>query len=286
MDDYIKKIDNFNNSLKYIDIIEDNMFCDNNSIVINYPEIITSYNEFYLLNDTEDEPMATMPLKEFSTEDMDELDDDFKFLDFLLNEEKQEPITLNEIYAEFYGRGESIDIKSSTDYNNLQFCYYCKNNMVLPNTEIHNFLNTHMSFKKNSKYLNMVFRLCPNIFRNYNVMENKYIRNYILEYLNIKETYYNNLQKNSFTDFDIMCQYETKTVYNSHIYENLFYQPKLEYSDYIKCDSCKNYICPIHNYLSNCLFRDCNFCTKKWSICGWCKGDFNEEIGCKYIHKI
>ena len=101
MDDYIKKIDNFNNSLKYIDIIEDNMFCDNNSIVINYPEIITSYNEFYLLNDTEDEPMATMPLKEFSTEDMDELDDDFKFLDFLLNEENQEPITLNEIYAEF-----------------------------------------------------------------------------------------------------------------------------------------------------------------------------------------
>jgi hypothetical protein len=226
--------------------------------------------------------------------------DDADFMDFILNETSGPP-DIEKMYRETYECDESYEIKHSSNYNNHHFCFYCKNHMVIPEYEICTFLECHMishqdnitnntAFKKYSKYLLLVFRLRPSIFLSHNVMENKYIKNYILDFLGIKDKYTNKSEGRTLMDFEILNQYEAKNSnrgnFNSHIFEILFYQPKLDFIDYIKCDSCKNYLCPMHIYLANCVYKKCEICNeKKWTICGWCKPNFNEAIACKYIHK-
>ena len=216
-------------------------------------------------------------------------DDFFELINILEpTNEYENDINLKNILINFYEREEDIEIKNSINYDNGHFCFYCKNYMVLPEYEIINFSNFHLKQKKYSKYLMLVFRLCPNIFSYECVMENKYLRNYIHKYLNLEEVEFTDPNEKMLKELVIYSQYEIKTKKcdSSHIYENLFHQPNLKYIDYLKCDSCKNYVCPMHIYLSKFNFRDCNICkTKKWSICGWCKYDFNQELACKYIHQ-
>jgi hypothetical protein len=192
-----------------------------------------------------------------------------------------------DIYKSFYERPEQEEIYKSSNFNNQFFCHYCKNYLVLAEAEIALFLNLHITLNKNYKYLILVFRLCPNIFLNYDIMMNKYLRRYIFNYLNLSdETFYNNADK-YFYNIIILNQYFSiiNKSTNSHIFENLFHQPNLKYEDYLKCDSCKNYMCPKHMYLSNCYFAKCKICkSNNWTICGWCKPNFNEEYACEYIH--
>jgi hypothetical protein len=220
--------------------------------------------------------------------------------------------THEEICKIFYERDdtEREDLKreiSERDYSNESFCAYCKSHQVLPDFEIYNFMDKHLMTDSNitKKYLIMIFRLRPDIFFNYDVLSNKHLRKYILSYLRM-----NNISiehDGACTDVDKVCKFDlgdpremffrnTKIMnqyyskvfgsVNAYVYENLFHQPNLKFEDYLKCDSCKNYMCPKHIYLSNCYFGTCNYCkVRNWSICGWCKPGFNEYFACKYLHK-
>lgn len=226
---------------------------------------------------------------EVNEDEFSEVNED-EFFELINNLEatNKNDIDLENILVNFYEKEEDVEIKKSINYDNQHFCFYCKNYMVLPECEIINFLNYHLTQKKYSKYLMLVFRLCPNIFSYQYVMLNKYLRKHIHNYLNLEEIEFNDRNEKMLKELVILCQYEikTKNFNSSYIYENLFYQPNLKYIDYLKCDSCKNYVCPMHVYLSKFNFRECNICKiKKWSICGWCKYNFNEELACKYIHQ-
>jgi len=204
--------------------------------------------------------------------------------DFLIKHE--------EMCKQFYERDEDLVNKKCVDYSNECFCHYCRNYEVLPDVEVHNFLNKYLILNTNInvKYLILVFRLRPDIFSNYDIMMNKYLKKYILSYLNIKDENSNNIfMKNSeeslFKNTEILSFMRASNSINEHTFENLFHQSNLKYTDYIKCDSCKNYMCPKHIYLSNCYYAKCKICNvKSWTICGWCKPGFNEVYACKYLH--
>jgi len=318
-----KKYKITDDKLEKKDFIKEETSIKNNLIKINYPgenilynninmfkeinsDVISCSSDFFENNLNKSENYVENKLKRtkksvelLNTENIiSKVDDNLKteddFFELINNleptNEFENDINFKNILINFYEKEEDIEIKNSTNYDNGHFCFYCKNYMVLPDYEIINFLNFHLTQKKYSKYLILVFRLCPNIFSYQLVMENKYLRNYIHNYLNLEEVEFNDPNEKMIKELIIYSQYEIKTknsrCNSSHIYENLFYQSNLKYIDYVKCDSCKNYLCPMHIYLSKFNFRDCNICkTKKWSICGWCKYDFNEELACKYIHQ-
>ena len=207
--------------------------------------------------------------------------DDFIFYDDNKNNSNETIIDAKyrELYSNIYFE---VRLNVFSSHKNMNFCFFCKNYMVVPNYEIFNFLTKHLSLNKYSKYLIIVFRLQPDLFTGIDIMKNKYLRKYILNYLNIQE-------KNVLNDVDYLMLYKNKlkncTI--EYIYENLFHQPNLTYIDYIKCDSCKNYLCPMHIYLSNSLYKSCDICNvQKWTICGWCKNDFDEKYACKYMHNL
>jgi hypothetical protein len=271
------------NSIETINIIqndivklEENNDLFNEEVIENkiIDEIFTNIN-ILKKNDT----CQNLLIIENSKKDSKEDDDDF--FDFIESCDYTK-FNLDILSKEFYEKPEEEENLKSTNYNNEHFCYYCKNYMVMPDYEIINFLKFHLSLKKYSKYLILVFRLCPFIFNYINVMENKYLRKFIFNYLNISDCYSNAI------NLDIFNKYNEKygCYLKTHVYENLFHQPNLTFFDYIKCDSCKKYLCPMHRYLSNCYYKKCQICNNKlWTICGWCKSSFNEEIACKYIHK-
>jgi hypothetical protein len=200
-----------------------------------------------------------------------------------------------ELYKIIYNQQDNeLDIKT-TDYSNINFCNYCKNYQIIPNCEVDNFISKHIISNINTKYLKIIFKLSPQLFYGYDIFKNKYLKKQIVNILNSetekeKINLYEIEEDEEEKDkkiMDILTIYCSKTpsLLNIHIYDNLFYQPNLCFIDYLKCDICKNYVCPMHTYLSNPHFSSCNYCDKKWSICGWCKSNFNERYGCKYIHK-
>lgn len=195
----------------------------------------------------------------------------------------------------FYERDETEITVKSSDYSNESFCHYCRNHQVLPDFEIYNFLDKYLMTNTNAniKYLILVFRLRPEIFFRYDVMMNKHLRKYILSYLHLDKSILDDLNLDDpsqifLKNMNILNQYYSKVAssINSHVYENLFHQVNLKFIDYLRCDSCKNYMCPKHTYLANCYFGKCKSCeVKNWTICGWCKPSFNEDFACKYLHK-
>jgi hypothetical protein len=314
-----KKIDIFadcnNNTIISNEIINiTKMSEDSPLIVINYPNIILemetdtiqeyakkgiiSCSEFYsdsnkmhfekpIKRNQTNSQLLTLDNKDTINFDEKYYNED-EFLEFIFSEQQPiTPPTLEEIYKNMYECEESYDIRGTTNYNNMHFCYYCKQNLVIPAGEITKFLNYHVYSKKYSKYLLIVFRLFPSIFIGYNILENKFLKKFILDYLSFKEHCKFEIEFAEFASLKLINEYElqTRNNLNSHIFENIFYQENLKYTDYIKCDSCKNYLCPMHIYLGNCIYKCCDICNKKWTICGWCKPDFNEEYACKYIHQ-
>lgn len=207
--------------------------------------------------------------------------------DTVIKEEKNfSQMTEEEIFKLFIEQGEDPETEFSSDYSNENFCFFCKKYEVLPVSEIVNFLESHYINNKNNKYLLLVFRLKPDIFINFDIMNNNYLKKYIISYLRLKN--YDYSTQNINLDLAIKYQYYNTitNTFNTHIYETHFHQPNLKYTNYVKCDYCKNYMCPKHVYLSNCYFHLCNICKEKtWSICGWCKPIFNEYMACQYIHK-
>jgi hypothetical protein len=193
-----------------------------------------------------------------------------------------------ELLKLYYNETESEIITKSSNYNNEFFCNYCKNHMLLPDCEIDTFLYDHFMWNKKPKslkYLYLVFRLSPHIFNREQIMTNKYLRKYIIDYLHVDNTYFH--KQHIINDLILLNKYfeQVSNCSNLFIFENLFHQPNLTYIDYLKCDSCKNYMCPKHTYLANCYFATCSYCNiKKWTICGWCKLHFDEKYACKYIH--
>lgn len=319
-----KKIDNLvdcSNNKSIIlneEISIQQMSMDTSLIAINYPENslnvtneyikkgIISCSDFHVSNEIElDEPLKRcrtnttgilpehnkrMEINDFNDDVIvnirDTEYDDVDILDFLLCEQRPMTPSVEEMYKEIYERSESEDIKSSIDYDNMKFCYCCEQNLILPIYEITNFIRHHLLLNKYSKYLIIVFRLCPTIFLDYDVSENKHLKKYILDYISSKDKCEIDTGNSIFANLNLVNQYElcTRKSSNSHIFEILFHQENLKYTDYIKCDSCKQYLCPMHTYLGNCIYKKCNYCDKRWTICGWCKSEFNEEYACKYIH--
>lgn len=200
-----------------------------------------------------------------------------------------------ELCKQFYERDETEITLKNSDYSNESFCYHCRNYHVLPDFEIYNFLDKYLMINTNSniKYLILVFRLRPEIFFSYDVMMNKHLRKYILSYLHLDKSIVDDLNTDDpskifLKNMNILNRYYSKvtSTINTHVYENLFHQANLKFIDYLRCDSCKNYMCPKHTYLANCYFGKCKCCkVKNWTICGWCKPGFNEYFACKYLHK-
>lgn len=197
-----------------------------------------------------------------------------------------------EIYYEMvYSYNELPE--NNSDYSNESFCSCCKNQLVIPYTEIDNFVRTHSNInkKKFNKYLMLLFRLCPNLLPFNFIMTNKFLREKVYSYLNLHDNFKYNPNERTYeninTDYTIYSIYLSKTnrEMSPFVYEIYFHQVNLKYEDYIKCSICRRYQCPMHMYLSNCLFSKCTYCDKNCIICGWCKPIYNEYYACKFIHK-
>lgn len=215
----------------------------------------------------------------FESTEMCIFDEIYEKKDIVVKEEK-------ELFKLFIEQDKHSETEFLSDYSNENFCFFCKKYEVLPASEIVNFLESHYINNKNNKYLLLVFRLRPDIFVNFDIMNNNYLKKYIISYLSLKNYDYNTQNLNLDSAIKSQYYYAISNATNTHVYENQFHQPKLKYTDYVKCDYCKSYMCPKHVYLSNCYFNLCNICKEKpWSICGWCKPNFNEYMACKYLHK-
>jgi hypothetical protein len=179
------------------------------------------------------------------------------------------------------------------DYSNKYYCNNCITRSILPETEIQNFLEKHkfISNKRIAKFILLVFRLCPQYMTPNYVMGNIILRNIIYSYYKIEDKFKNNPDCREYDDISYdNCLYskyltDMNNDVSSYIYEIYFNQPNLTYFDYIQCSTCNDNICPMHAYLSNITYTNCNYCTKKWIICGYCKLTFNKYYACKYIHK-
>jgi len=185
-------------------------------------------------------------------------------------------------YKNIYTISDHVIYENTTNFANNNFCFYCQKYKIIPDQEINNFLYNHIILNKNPKYLKIVYRLCPEYFSTINVLSNKYLKNIVQNKFGIHEKeivtnptlIFNNYLYDGIFEFDIV-----------HRFDILFHQENLTYCDYIKCDICKYYMCPMHVYLSNCYFAKCNICKEKlWNLCGWCKFHFNEQYACYYIH--
>lgn len=283
-----KWLDNFYDVMSEFD--EENIdFATYN--VINYDQHVVSETDF-------DTIKRTIPLnKSKSYVNFNECVKDDELEEYILTQDSTKsslPTGHEEICKMFYERNEPILNTKSSDYSNESFCSCCKIYQTLPDFEIYNFLNKYLitNTNRNIKYLIIVFRLRPEIFSRCDIMMNKHLRKYIFSYLSINNTNpYNLILENSeeifFKNISVLNEYFSKITgtINTYIYENLFHQPNLNFTDYVKCDSCKNYMCPMHTYLANCYFAKCRSCNvQNWSICGWCKPGFNEDFACKYLH--
>lgn len=198
-----------------------------------------------------------------------------------------------QLYFNIYGNPEMDIVDKNTNYTNMHFCNYCKTYQILPNNEINAFLARHenMTNKKHIKYLILTFRLNPSIFYADFVMDNKILREIVFNFLQQDDKFKNNLLKRTQDDMLI-----DRSFYNSYfvninknispfIYETYFHQPKLDFTDYIKCTFCRKFICPMHCYITSLYCAKCNYCDKKWIICGWCKEMFDEKYACNILHK-
>lgn len=275
----VTKINEVNKDKEYIRTVIDEL------TKVNIRDKLEELNKISEVNKDEQDEKEIDYIDELT--ELDELTEQNELKKDMVSSNYSESTLYYILQKDFYTRPEREEIYKSSNYNNHCFCYYCKNYLVLAESEISLFLNLHMILKKNSKYLILVFRLCPNIFLNYDIMINKYLRKYILNYLNLPDEKFDNKCDNYFNNMMILNQYFSiiNKSTNAHIFENLFHQPNLKYGDYLKCDSCKNYMCPKHIYLANCYFAKCKICnSNNWTICGWCKPNFNEEYACEYIH--
>jgi len=226
--------------------------------------------------------------KDFIEIDLDKFEIDIN--PYSLTEEHEK------LYKIYYEREEDL-LNNSLNYSNELFCCYCRNHEVLPEHEILNFLNEHIFQNPNinKQYLILVFRLKPELFYNLSILNNKHLKKYILSYLNIDIKDLNNEinllneneQKIKYTEILNLYYKKIENCVNMYLFKILFHQSNLKYNDYVKCDSCKNYLCPKHRYLSNIYYAKCKCCMhKNWIICGWCKPGFNEFYACKFLHKI
>ena len=172
-----------------------------------------------------------------------------------------------------------LEIKN-TNYENSSFCYGCCNRLTIPENNINEFVINHLDFGCNKKYLLLIFIVEPTIFCGKNIFLNKHICKYIKNRLDIYDV---TITSEIFIDY--LTKIQSSMVTNENIYDILFYQKNLTFVDYVKCDICKKFLCPMHIYLSAGYYSKCNKCPKYWSICGWCKPVFYENIACKIYHK-
>jgi hypothetical protein len=183
-------------------------------------------------------------------------------------------------YDLYYEKTKLISDVKITNYDSNFCCKYCKTHDFIPNMEINNFLNKHLVLNKNKKFLLMAYRLIPEIFIYHDISTHELLKNFLQN----NSGQLTNNYKYMFPDISNPNTY-TYNFDRAFRFASLFYQPNLAFEDYLRCDLCKNYVCPYHIYLSNCLFKKCTMCNKKkWVICGWCKFDFNEYWGCIIVH--
>jgi hypothetical protein len=183
----------------------------------------------------------------------------------------------NSCLIENYFKEESSDDKI--------ICNYCKKYLVLPYNEIETFISYHINLQKKSKYLILIFRLCPKLFSYESVIINKFLRDIFFK--SVRITYDSTINVSNYLSniyIQNLYQYYITREVTAFVYELYFYQQNIDYLDHIKCSICNNHICPLHIYLSNCYYSKCNYCNNNWFICGWCKSNFNELYICKLYH--
>lgn len=197
------------------------------------------------------------------------------------------------MYKQMYESSSLESADRNTNYSNLSFCNFCRNQVVIPFSETDNFINAHRNINsiKYKKYLLPVFRLCPFLFDLDFVMSNKLLRGIVYNHLGIIDNFKNNplerMEHDVINDYAVYNNYLSRIRHDKthFVFEIYFHQPELQFSDYVKCNICKSYLCPLHFYISNSHCVGCKYCDKKWLICSNCKPVFNEFYACKYIHK-
>lgn len=227
---------------------------------------------------------------------------DFKFKNFY---EKKKYFELVELKFKLQKQNIFHYENISDKFTNNR-CYCCKNYLIIHELEEYKFIekynkkkftsnnynnfsneNNYSSDEKkysgiynilsnlkprlSSKYIKILFRLKPELFKHLNLTKYKYIENLPYNY----------------------CKNNENLTY---LYENYFYQPDINDGDYVKCSICTKEYCNIHIQFNPFYMKKCSFCSKYWSICTWCKYDhlllqfdfqdniFDENIVCKCFH--
>ena len=133
-----------------------------------------------------------------------------------------------------------------------------------------------------SKYIKILYRLRPDLFKDLDRNQYKYIDRIVPS-------------SSKMTDSNYMC-----------IFENYFYQghppvgdnsddsdhPPTEEitntNDYVVCSVCSKEFCNMHFTMNEFYMEKCKSCTKHWAICPWCRYDYlheNFDIDNKISHE-
>jgi hypothetical protein len=190
--------------------------------------------------------------------------------------------TYNHYYNLYFDDKTYINNKIH-NYNNLEFCHYCNTHQVIPIGELPNFMYMHLINNKNPRYLKILYRIHPEYFLGIDITKNKHLKSIIQNEFGsiasseeVNSPNFNKYINNYSFSFDRTFRFEIN-----------FHQENLTFCDYIKCNLCHGYLCPMHIYLTNFHNAKCNICgIKSWNVCGWCKPMFNEYWACKILHNI
>lgn len=129
--------------------------------------------------------------------------------------------------------------------------------------------NTPPIHRPSSKYIKILFRLHPELFKHINLSHYKYI-----DRLKIQPYISND--------------------HFAYMFETHFYQTNLEY---IQCSTCRKKYCTMHFSVNKFFMSKCSMCPKYWCICPWCRYDhlyknisfldklLDENLLCMSFHK-
>lgn len=140
----------------------------------------------------------------------------------------------------------------------MSLCYLCSKQILIHERYIDEFIAKNLHSKRNKKYMIILFRLAPFLFKKIDLS--------------------NTVLKNIHTSYCTDDSY-------GFIYNGYFHQPHLTISDYEVCDNCTHYICPMHLKFNPMNYRRCNYCWKTWCICLNCMYTSTEINLCNKLHK-
>ncbi len=182
-----------------------------------------------------------------------------------------------------------LNTSSKYKYNN---CYCCKNYILIHPQNENTFISKYLKFtnrekcniikskylKPSSKNIKILFRLKPELFKNIDIKNIKYLDSLIpCSILNLQDRMY---------QFEILF-------YNNNS-NNIVDIDSMDFST--NCTICDRQLCQTHIDFNPFYIKKCICCSKTWYICSWCKFDklfpyfVDDELTeidvlCKFFHR-